>query len=148
MPPSWFLKDQEKAFVMQDSAHILTGSCYVFACHDLCLVCTYICRACEAKEREDDVTCLQGMEYSRRETEIIKNILWPVLAALRDLHRVGIVHRDVKPANLLVSIAYRCVSAGVVGNKSIGMLILPFLFECTFSHAGPCIRVGVYFWAC
>mmetsp|Transcript_27018 Transcript_27018/g.66635 ORF Transcript_27018/g.66635 Transcript_27018/m.66635 type:complete len:288 (+) Transcript_27018:42-905(+) len=43
------------------------------------------------------------MEYGKRETLVIKNVLWAVLAALRDLHRVGIVHRDVKPANLLVA---------------------------------------------
>jgi len=44
-----------------------------------------------------------NMEDGKRQTLIIKNILWPVLAALRDMHRVGIVHRDIKPANLLVN---------------------------------------------
>jgi serine/threonine protein kinase len=38
-----------------------------------------------------------------RSLRVIKNVLWPVLAALRDMHRVGIVHRDIKPANLLVA---------------------------------------------
>lgn len=45
----------------------------------------------------------EGMVKGKREVEVIKNIIWPVLAALKDLHRVGIVHRDVKPANLLVA---------------------------------------------
>jgi serine/threonine protein kinase len=44
-----------------------------------------------------------NMEDGRRQTTIIKSILWPILAALRDMHRVGIVHRDIKPANLLVN---------------------------------------------
>jgi hypothetical protein len=39
----------------------------------------------------------------KRQTLIIKNIVWPILAALRDMHRVGIVHRDIKPANLLIN---------------------------------------------
>lgn len=43
------------------------------------------------------------LEESRRALRVVKNILWPVLAALRDMHRVGIVHRDIKPANLLVA---------------------------------------------
>eukprot|EP00277_Geminigera_cryophila_P033450 CAMPEP_0173131598 /NCGR_PEP_ID=MMETSP1102-20130122/60728_1 /TAXON_ID=49646 /ORGANISM="Geminigera sp., Strain Caron Lab Isolate" /LENGTH=584 /DNA_ID=CAMNT_0014042929 /DNA_START=318 /DNA_END=2072 /DNA_ORIENTATION=- len=43
------------------------------------------------------------LEDGRRQALIIKNIIWPILAALRDLHRVGIVHRDIKPANLLVN---------------------------------------------
>jgi len=46
---------------------------------------------------QEELTSMQ------RQTEVIKNILWPVLAALRDMHRVGIVHRDIKPANLLVA---------------------------------------------
>ena len=45
----------------------------------------------------------EDMEDSKRQTLIIKNILWPILAALRDMHRVGIVHRDIKPANLLIN---------------------------------------------
>lgn len=90
---------------MQDSAHIFTGSFHVFVCHDLCLVFKHLhLSGMRGEGARSDVPGLQGMEYSRRETEIIKNILWPVLAALRDIHRVGIVHRDVKPANLLVSI--------------------------------------------
>lgn len=45
----------------------------------------------------------ENMEEGKRQTLIIKNIVWPILAALRDMHRVGIVHRDIKPANLLVN---------------------------------------------
>jgi len=44
-----------------------------------------------------------NMDDGKRQTLIIKNIVWPILAALRDMHRVGIVHRDIKPANLLVN---------------------------------------------
>jgi len=44
-----------------------------------------------------------NFEDGKRQALIIKNIIWPILAALRDMHRVGIVHRDIKPANLLVN---------------------------------------------
>jgi hypothetical protein len=36
-----------------------------------------------------------NMEDGKRQTLIIKNIIWPILAALRDMHRVGIVHRSL-----------------------------------------------------
>jgi len=45
----------------------------------------------------------ENMEDGKRQMLIIKNIIWPILAALRDMHRVGIVHRDIKPANLLIN---------------------------------------------
>ncbi|KAI3993721.1 hypothetical protein MKX01_002734 [Papaver californicum] len=46
---------------------------------------------------------LEGLESNERNALIIKQILRQILTSLKKIHDTGIVHRDVKPANLVVT---------------------------------------------
>ncbi|XP_023545193.1 serine/threonine-protein kinase STN8, chloroplastic [Cucurbita pepo subsp. pepo] len=46
---------------------------------------------------------LQGMNSIERNALIIKQILRQIITSLKKIHDTGIVHRDVKPANLVVT---------------------------------------------
>ncbi|KAL5720784.1 Serine/threonine-protein kinase stn8 [Ranunculus cassubicifolius] len=46
---------------------------------------------------------LQGVESMERNALIIKQIMRQIITSLKKIHDTGIVHRDVKPANLVVT---------------------------------------------
>ncbi|KAK2405773.1 serine/threonine-protein kinase PEPKR2 [Trifolium repens] len=46
---------------------------------------------------------LQGVDSSRRNALIIKQIMRQIITSLKKIHDTGIVHRDIKPANLVVT---------------------------------------------
>lgn len=46
---------------------------------------------------------LEGLESIERNALIIKQILRQIISSLKKIHDTGIVHRDVKPANLVVT---------------------------------------------
>ncbi|KAK6266434.1 hypothetical protein QUC31_017271 [Theobroma cacao] len=46
---------------------------------------------------------LQGVESVKRNALIIKQIMRQIITSLKKIHDTGIVHRDVKPANLVVT---------------------------------------------
>ncbi|XP_012481319.2 serine/threonine-protein kinase STN8, chloroplastic [Gossypium raimondii] len=46
---------------------------------------------------------LQGVESVKRNALIIKQILRQIITSLKKIHDTGIVHRDVKPANIVVT---------------------------------------------
>ncbi|RDX77728.1 Serine/threonine-protein kinase STN8, chloroplastic, partial [Mucuna pruriens] len=46
---------------------------------------------------------LQGVDSSKRNALIIKQIMRQTITSLKKIHDTGIVHRDVKPANLVVT---------------------------------------------
>ncbi|KAL2319424.1 hypothetical protein Fmac_028393 [Flemingia macrophylla] len=46
---------------------------------------------------------LQGVDSLKRNALIIKQIMRQIVTSLRKIHDTGIVHRDVKPANLVVT---------------------------------------------
>lgn len=46
---------------------------------------------------------LQGVDSVKRSALIIKQIMRQIITSLRKIHDTGIVHRDVKPANLVVT---------------------------------------------
>ncbi|XP_027351857.1 serine/threonine-protein kinase STN8, chloroplastic-like [Abrus precatorius] len=46
---------------------------------------------------------LQGVDSSKRDALIIKQIMRQIITSLKKIHDTGIVHRDVKPSNLVVT---------------------------------------------
>lgn len=46
---------------------------------------------------------LQGVNSVERDALIIKQIMRQIVTSLKKIHDTGIVHRDVKPANLVVT---------------------------------------------
>ncbi|XP_062166811.1 serine/threonine-protein kinase STN8, chloroplastic [Alnus glutinosa] len=46
---------------------------------------------------------LQGVDSVKRDALIIKQIMRQIITSLKKIHDTGIVHRDVKPANLVVT---------------------------------------------
>nr|XP_029153453.1 serine/threonine-protein kinase STN8, chloroplastic-like [Arachis hypogaea] len=46
---------------------------------------------------------LQGIDSSKRDALIIKQIMRQMIISLKKIHDSGIVHRDIKPANLVVT---------------------------------------------
>ncbi|XP_061375499.1 serine/threonine-protein kinase STN8, chloroplastic-like [Gastrolobium bilobum] len=46
---------------------------------------------------------LQGVDSSKRNALIIKQIMRQIITSLKKIHNTGIVHRDVKPSNLVVT---------------------------------------------
>ncbi|GJT12864.1 serine/threonine-protein kinase STN8, chloroplastic [Tanacetum coccineum] len=46
---------------------------------------------------------LQGLESIQRNALIIKQIMRQIISSLKKIHDTGIVHRDVKPGNLVVT---------------------------------------------
>lgn len=46
---------------------------------------------------------LQGVDTVERKALIIKQVMRQIITSLKKIHDTGIVHRDVKPANLVVT---------------------------------------------
>lgn len=46
---------------------------------------------------------LQGVDSSKRNALIVKQIMRQIITSLKKIHDTGIVHRDVKPTNLVVT---------------------------------------------
>lgn len=46
---------------------------------------------------------LQGLDAIKRNALIIKQVMRQIITSLKKIHNTGIVHRDVKPSNLVVT---------------------------------------------
>ena len=73
---------------------------------------------------------LDDLDGPERQAEVIKSILAQTLAALRDMHATGIVHRDVKPENILMPSEsdgkLKFIDFGAAADLRIGINYLPF----------------------
>uniref|UniRef100_A0A1J3IG45 Serine/threonine-protein kinase STN8, chloroplastic n=1 Tax=Noccaea caerulescens TaxID=107243 RepID=A0A1J3IG45_NOCCA len=70
---------------------------------------------------------LQGVEAVKRRALIIKQIMRQIITSLRKIHDTGIVHRDVKPANLVVTKKgqVKLIDFGAAADLRIGKNYIP-----------------------
>ncbi|CAN8237621.1 unnamed protein product [Cochlearia groenlandica] len=70
---------------------------------------------------------LQGLESVKRRALIIKQIMRQIITSLKKIHGTGIVHRDVKPANLVVTKngQIKLIDFGAAADLRIGKNYIP-----------------------
>ncbi|KAI9108193.1 hypothetical protein K1719_021066 [Acacia pycnantha] len=70
---------------------------------------------------------LQGVDSSKRNALIIKQIMRQIITCLKKIHNTGIVHRDVKPANLVVTRRgqIKLIDFGAAADLRIGKNYIP-----------------------
>lgn len=70
---------------------------------------------------------LQGADSFKRNSLIIKQIMRQIITSLKKIHDTGIVHRDVKPANLVVTKRgqIKLIDFGAAADLRIGKNYVP-----------------------
>ena len=83
----------------------------------------------------------KSLTSSRRHALVIRVLLKEILTSLKDIHATGIVHRDVKPQNILLSASkggkLKLIDFGAAADLRIGINYLPKEFLLDPRYAPP-----------
>ena len=83
----------------------------------------------------------KSLSTSRRQALVIRTLLKLILDSLNDIHSTGIVHRDVKPQNILLTPAsaskLKLIDFGAAADLRIGINYLPKEFLLDPRYAPP-----------
>ncbi|CAL5350088.1 unnamed protein product [Camellia sinensis] len=93
----------------------------------------------EAMILGEDENLPKGLE---RENRIIQTIMRQLLFALDGLHSTGIVHRDIKPQNIIFSEGsrtFKIIDLGAAADLRVGINYIPkeFLLDPSFIYTAP-----------
>lgn len=91
----------------------------------------------EAMILGEEQTLPQGLE---RENRIIQTIMRQILFALDSIHSTGIVHRDIKPQNIIFSEgsrAFKIIDLGAAADLRVGINYIPKEFLLDPRYAAP-----------
>jgi serine/threonine protein kinase/tetratricopeptide (TPR) repeat protein len=84
------------------------------------------------------------------ETKAVLQVIWRLAGALHDVHRAGIIHRDIKPGNIIVAeglrpkIADFGVAAGLTGDASMPLGTTKYMAPELYSGTSVDGRVDMY----
>jgi len=89
------------------------------------------------EEYIDGLTVAQTMETDRYRTSGARRILFGVLDALTALHGMGIVHRDVKPENVMIEKSGRVVLIDLNASRIESSAVKDTVILGTVGYASP-----------
>jgi len=84
------------------------------------------------------------------ETKAVLQVIWRLAGALHDVHRAGVIHRDIKPGNIIVAeglrpkIADFGVAAGLTGDASMPLGTTKYMAPELYSGTSVDGRVDMY----
>ncbi|KAI5071678.1 hypothetical protein GOP47_0013929 [Adiantum capillus-veneris] len=83
---------------------------------------------------------LEGPKSLQRESRIIQTIMKQILSGLQGLHTTGIVHRDIKPQNIIFSQdsrTFKIIDLGAAADLRVGINYIPKEFLLDPRYAAP-----------
>ncbi|KAH7283410.1 hypothetical protein KP509_34G006000 [Ceratopteris richardii] len=83
---------------------------------------------------------VEGPKSLQRESRIIQTIMKQILSGLQGLHSTGIVHRDIKPQNIIFSEdsrAFKIIDLGAAADLRVGINYIPKEFLLDPRYAAP-----------
>ncbi|MCO5547977.1 hypothetical protein L7F22_001432 [Adiantum nelumboides] len=83
---------------------------------------------------------VEGPKGLQRESRIIQTIMKQILSGLQGLHATGIVHRDIKPQNIIFSQdsrTFKIIDLGAAADLRVGINYIPKEFLLDPRYAAP-----------
>jgi serine/threonine protein kinase len=96
--PLLLLGEIEIMITLRESPFSIELVDYFVYANDLYLVCEY----CNGGDLDDYVRKYRIKEQKTLSLEELKLIAWNIACGLRDMHKQNLIHRDVKPKNILL----------------------------------------------
>lgn len=82
----------------------------------------------------------EGPKSFQRESKIVQTIMKQILSGLQGLHATGIVHRDIKPQNIIFSKdsrTFKIIDLGAAADLRVGINYIPKEFLLDPRYAAP-----------